>query len=315
MGPRADEPLCLRSRGGVGCVRRVVPAHDPNSPTVPLQARRGSSIGDAPTATLAVLALLTGFMPVALAMAGRQRAAAVEQALWASLIWSSVVAAILALGWFCSRRIVGIERVPRRFARYVCLASMCAAAGVYAPWIAGFAQGTTRATPVGIPVEQDWCGERWAGVVGGGYPPEFRIGARRTNLADEYGLVVPGEQTFVPSSEGWQDFGWPIRIVQVRCQPDHLSYANFADLTEAAGRFEVRVVPVISSIILLSILAATIDWMANSARSWFRARRGECITCGHPLLATQLRCAECGEAASRAETTLSALARSKGSGT
>ena len=73
MGPRADEPLCLRSRAGARCVRRVVPAHDPNSPTVPLQARRGSSIGDAPTATLAVLALLTGFMPVALAISNLPR--------------------------------------------------------------------------------------------------------------------------------------------------------------------------------------------------------------------------------------------------
>ena len=247
------------------------------------------------TLGVALLAgLAPGFVPVVLARYEQPTHAGWMGVIWTSLTWDAVVVCVLFATWLCSRRLTGADRPSIRLAISWTLAAVLVATSVYAPWIFGMIRGTTTSHQVAVPAEQDLLSARYTEVIGSTYPADLRIGVRRSLVADEYALIVPGEQSFLRSAEGWQEFGWPLRVVQVRCQPDHLSYATFQDLCEASRKLEVRPWRLAASVLTMTAGFAFTATLFGTSRRWFRMRRGECPHCGHRLLAEQCQCPECG---------------------
>ena len=269
-------------------------------PIAPVRTRQRRSSAELSQGSPAVLILpvlvgmATGFIPVVLAGCDRPAHATLADALWASAQWVAVLAGIMTGVWLCHWRLTGLDRPPLRLGLSMGLAALAIAAGVYAPWIVGLARGTTLSHPVAVPADQDLLSARYWEVVGSSYPPDYRIGVRRSSFADEYGLVVPGQQSFLGSGEGWHEFGWPIRVAWVRCRPDHLSYATFADLCESSRNLQVSTVRLAVSLLATIAVFFGIATAFALSRRWFRSRRNECPDCGHRLLADQSRCPECG---------------------
>jgi len=243
--------------------------------------------------------LATGFIPVVLARCEQPTHATWTATIWTWLTWDTAVGGVLFATWICSRKLTGMDRPSVHLVISWSLAAVFVATSVYAPWIIGMIRGSTISHPAVVPAEQDLLSARYLEVIGATYPPDFRIGVRRSLVADEYGLIVPGDQAFLRSGDGWQEFGWPLRVVQVRCQPDHLSYATFQDLCEASRKLEVRPWRLATSILAMTAGFACTTTLFRGSRRWFRLRRGECPTCGHRLLAEQRQCPECGSSRSR----------------